>query len=170
MFKLYSLGLISSILLAFPLLSCEGPKGDVGPTGPADPQGVPGDSDKQLRFELAANFSISSTTPFMHAEIWSLMKFNVYNYTGVDSVVLYALVESVNSSTNCIVDLYNWTDDEIIPGSEIMSSSTSDVWIRSGNLFNEFPDKEISLSLRIRSETEGVMVTCSSALLFLYRD
>ena len=97
------------------------------------------------------------------------MKFNVYNYTDVDSVVLYALVRSENSSTNCIVDLYNWTDDEIIPGSELMNSSTSWSWIHSGNLFEEFPDKEISLALRIRSETNGVLVECGGAVLFLYR-
>jgi len=167
MSKLFSLHLISLILLALCALSCEGPQGDVGPTGP---QGVSGDFDKQLRFELAAAFSNTSTTPFMHPEVWSLVKFNVYNYTGVDSVVLYALVNSESSSANCIVDLYNWTDDKVIPGSEIVSSSTSEVWIYSGNLFTEFPNKEISLSLRIRSETNGVLVTCGSATLFLYRD
>jgi hypothetical protein len=156
MFKLFSLRLISSILLAFLALGCEGPQGDAGPTGPAGPQGNPGDSDKQLRFGLAGNIGISSTTPFMHPEVWSLMKFNVHNYTGIDSVVFYALIKSENSSTNCIVDLYNWTDDEVIPVSELMSSSTTLIWINSGNLFNELPNKEISLSPRIRSETNSV--------------
>ncbi len=170
MFKLFSFRLISSTLVSLLVLSCEGPQGGVGPTGPTGLQGVPGDSDKQLRFELSANFANSSITPFMHPEVWSLMKFNVHNYTAVDSVVLFALVESDNSSVNCIVDLYNWTDDEIIPGSEIMSNSTTLTWINSGNLFNELPNKEISLALRIRSETGSVLVYCGDATLFLYRD
>jgi hypothetical protein len=152
------------------LISCEGPKGDAGPTGPSGTQGLPGDSDKQIRFDLGGGFGTSSTTPFMFDEVYSLIKFNVYNYTGVDSVVLYGILQSSNSNTNCIVDLYNWTDDVVIAESEIRSNSTSLVWVSSSNIFNELPNKEISLALRIRSENEGIFVTIDQGLLFLFRN
>ncbi len=120
------------------VISCEGPKGDIGPTGPTGIQGPPGmdgNSDKQIRFDLGGAFGTPSTTPFMFDEVWSLIKFNVYNYTDVDSVVLYGILESNNSNTDCIVDLYNWTDDVVIPGSEIRSNSTDPVWVYSSNFF-----------------------------------
>ena len=155
------------------VISCEGPKGDAGPTGPTGIQGPPGmdgNSDKQIRFDLGGALGTPSTTPFMFDEVWSLIKFNVYNYTDVDSVVLYGILESKNSNTDCIVDLYNLTDDVVIPGSEIRSNSTNRVWVYSSNLFNELPNKEISLALRIRSENEGILVTIYQGLLFLFRN
>jgi len=155
------------------VISCEGPKGEAGPTGPTGIQGPPGmdgNSDKQIRFDLGGAFGTSSTTPFMFDEVWSLIKFNVYNYTDVDSVVLYGILKSNVANTDCIVDLYNWTDNVVIPGSEIRSSITSEVWVSSSNIFNELPNKEISLALRIRSENEGKSVLIGQALLFLFRN
>jgi len=163
--------LISIFSLFF--LSCEGPKGDIGPTGPGGNQGPPGldgNSDKQIRFDMGGGVGTSSSTPGIFPEVYSLIKFNVYNYTDVDSVVLFGILKSSDSNTDCIIDLYNWTDNVVIPGSEIRSNSTTPVWASSSNIFNELPNKEISLALRMRSENQGIHVVIEQALLFLFRD
>jgi hypothetical protein len=154
---------IIMIAITFTFISC------TGPTGPAGPTGSSGINDKQIRFEIPANMGTTSQTGFIMTEGYSLIRFNIANYSGVDSVVLSAFVRSHDQNSSCYFDLYNRTDSVLITQSLIQTNNTTASWVTSANFMNELPHKEITLSARIRSQTEGVAVDANGAYMFLYR-
>ncbi|MEJ7685245.1 MAG: hypothetical protein WKG06_46855 [Segetibacter sp.] len=62
-------------------------------------------------------------------------------------------------SFQAVVDLYNVTDEAGITGSEITSNQILNVngFIQTGNLYDQIPDKEITLVTRTRSTKEVLM-------------
>jgi hypothetical protein len=72
---------------------------------------------------------------------------------------------------NRVCKLFNVTDNVPISGSLLETNSTNDItsYIFSTDIKSNFPSKEITLGLRIRSETEGNMVSVFRANLFIYK-
>ena len=153
----------TAILILVLITGCE------GPVGPQGPNGLNGSNDNQIRLQIPAAIGTSSTSGGMHGESNALIKFNAHYYYGVDSVIFVGCLKSGNPNTNCMLDLFNLTDSVFITGSLIQSNNTDYKWVSSGNIFNELPDKEINLVVRIRSQTAGILVQASTAYIFLYR-
>lgn len=126
----------------------------------------------QVRFQLISLTGIgSSSTTGDLAPAWQyLRKFRKSDYNSMQSAILSAHIYSNNSSFDCIVDLFNLTDNVPITGSEVTTSSTSRVWIDSENFMNNIPDKEIDLAVRIRTSSSGGFSNCVQAYLILSKN
>jgi len=157
----------------------QGPQGEQGLQGiqgPQGEQGPPGQDcacDKQVRlpFGWGAGYYTNDTTEWIQSDIsYTLNKFDVQNYTNVTSVIFSALLDTADSKSNCYVELYNLTDDAPIPNSQIETKSETTIWVDSPNLIDSFPDKEIELAVRVRSETQGVSVSVLNPQIYLYKN
>ena len=143
-----------------------------GEDGPAGPPGIDGTSDKQIRLSLGG-FSTSDTSATLCYTSQFITRFNIANYTSLDSVILSANMGASNVSEYCIFELYDVTDSAVIASSTLVSNASGFFgawpWIYSGNLLNSFPDKEFTLGFRTRSTQQGIGVQVTSAVLLLYR-
>lgn len=99
-----------------------------------------------------------------------LIDFNKNNFNGLDSIVFTTNLFSFGDA-DAFVELYNSTDDVTILNSEIRERFTFEnrVFVRSANLFDNFPETTIDLGIRVRSETNGVSVASGTPYLILYR-
>jgi len=141
---------------------CHGNAGSSGNTG--------GNADKQILIQLVnMTANMNSATPIV---VGQLPRFSIANYPGVDSVVLVAnpYVWPGGSNT-AIIELYNKTDGAIIAGSRITSNRQFDnrVFVSSSNIYSSFPNKDITLGIRVASSVEGQSVATGELYLYLYR-
>jgi len=133
-------------------------------------------TDRQVRLDFQFGSTVWNTKISTPGEIlpeqYSLLRFNLYNYQIIDSVIFVAKIWSSQKDNECIVDLYNLTDNQVIPRSQIKTSSTDfqGLYIYSQDIKDNFPDKEIELGLRIKSQTEGVYVSIYRAHIFIYKN
>ncbi|KAB2877436.1 hypothetical protein F9K33_16400 [bacterium] len=141
------------------LISCKGPAGDDG-----DP-GQDGTVSKQERFVLV-NGGLNTTDSVI---IGDLIKFDIRNYTGVDSVIFVAFGLSGNVASSCIIELYNLTDSSTVQNSTLSTTSNSYVLLQSGNLFGHLPEKEITLGIKLKPSIPGQFAGVGKNFLFLYR-
>ena len=162
--------LLIILVLVFLLLviSCEGPKGDTGPTGI---QGQDGNNDKQIRIAFPSGVNTFETTWYTLEPAFDLFGFNIDNYGGVDSVILSVVTTMNNEEDTCFVQLFNLTDNLPIESSYIWSNNDESVRIMSGNIFNELPNKEIELTIRIHGSIGEYpnIVFATAPYLILYR-
>jgi len=120
--------------------------------------------DKQVRLELSAVFDVgtSDTIWYMpYYETYQLVKFNKHNYIyeRVKSIIFSPSMHTSDPNVSCIVDLYNVTDSVPIAGSQIVSNDPSWHFYESQDIKDALPDKEITLSIRVRSQRMGTFVS-----------
>ncbi|OQP65882.1 hypothetical protein A3860_14920 [Niastella vici] len=120
--------------------------------------------DKQVRLELSAVFDVgtSDTTWYMpYYETYQLVKFNKHNYIydRVKSIIFSPSMHTSDQNVSCIVDLYNVTDSVPIAGSQVVSNDISWHFYESQDIKDALPDKEITLSIRVRSQKMGTFVS-----------
>jgi hypothetical protein len=127
-----------------------------------------GEQDKQIVLPLGGSKSIGQIPGIGQDPI---IKFKKSNYGGVDSIVFIAVPYVSDPYFQAVVDLYNVTDDSVVAGSEIVSNQLLNVngFVQTGNIYNQLPDKEITLVTRTRSTREGGYAGCYYAYLVLYR-
>ncbi|WP_422092093.1 DUF7151 family protein [Tenacibaculum ovolyticum] len=102
------------------------------------------------------NFSgISSTSKFKLGE---LTRFDKRDWNEATSIKYNSIVRTTDSDNKVILELYNDTDNTLIQESELTSNNLEFEIIESINLIDNLPEKEIILSLYIRSENDGVSV------------
>jgi len=123
---------------------------------------------KQLRIELWGGTSALgtlSTIGLIAKDDIFYHSFNKNNYLGLKSIIFTAKLMSTQSDNDCILELYNLTDKTAIDSSALASHSAER--LESGNLIEYFPDYDIGLTIRLRTESSNVFVTFSSAYLYL---
>ena len=129
-------------------------------------------SDKQVRidFQFASILFTDSSNPGLITTIdQGIVRFNKGYYLNVDSIILVSDMWSNVSNNKCYVELYNITDNVTVSGSLIETSSTLPTYISSNDFKNNLPTKEITLGLRIRSESEGKTVGVFKASIIIYK-
>ncbi len=132
--------------------------------------------DKQVRLELSAVFDVGTsdtawTIPYY--ETYQLVKFNKHNYIydRVKSIIFTPSMHTSDQNVSCIVELYNVTDSVPIAGSQVVSNDLSWHFYESQNIKDALPDKEITLSIRIKSQRNGTFVSTGVRnLLFINRE
>jgi hypothetical protein len=132
--------------------------------------------DKQVRIELtpSMDFGASDTTwsiPFY--ETYQFVKFNKHNYIydRVKSIIFAPSMHTSDKNVSCIIELYNVTDSVPIAGSQLVSNDVSWHFYESQDIKDALPDKEITLSIRIRSQKKGTSVSTGVRnLLFINRE
>lgn len=120
--------------------------------------------DKQVRLEFNSvlDFVTSDTAWQMpYYETWQLVKFNKHNYVydRVKSIIFSPSLHTSDSNVTCYIDLYNVTDNVPIANSMVSSNDTSWHYVPSQDIKDQLPDKEVTLSIRIRSQRYGTVVS-----------
>jgi len=120
--------------------------------------------DKQVRLELSAvfDFGTSDTTWYIpYYETYQLVKFNKrnYNYDRVKSIIFSPSMHTSDKNVSCIIELYNVTDSVPIAGSRVVSNDPSWHFYESPDIKDALPDKEITLSIRVKSQKQGTFVS-----------
>lgn len=134
-----------------------------------------GGYDEQVRLSFGENYLFTSGTDWVisNNETEHLIKFNKSNYIGADSIVVAMRIATTDVNTKCYGELYNITDGVSIADTQLettVSNLEPFEYIFSENIFNNLPDYEISLTIRIKSETNGVQVIGGfPSYIFIYR-
>lgn len=113
----------------------------------------------RIMFGWGAGTSSDQWTVFDNGNGHSLYKFNIDNYPNVTSVTFGTLLKSTDVETNCVVELYDLTNDVVIANSTIESNSSTGEFKTSANILNDLPSGTVDLTYRLRSSTDGVFVS-----------
>ena len=139
--------MLTVILLGFILHSCNqqstpGPQGPVGPTGT---------TEKQIRIPFyywGVNTSYAADSSSKIVSDYTIIKFNIQNYPGADSVIFVANFHG-DSAIACTIDLYDLTDSSKLNNSTLTSYYDNYQYFETGNIISSFPNKEITLGMYI---------------------
>ena len=135
--------------------------------------GSTGNQDSIVYLEIP-NSSVRSYSaqPVIGGE---LLKFKKSDYPGVDSIIFVSSPYVADTSNYSVVQLYDITDQQPIAGSSLSSNkiafTTSGLYgnyVQSGNLYNNLPDKEITLGVSVYSRSNAFAGVAYSYL-FLFR-
>ena len=131
--------------------------------------GVNGSGDIETRISIEWTANTISSIGVSGIGIYG---FNKDNFVGVDSIVFVGAPYSGNTLNNSIIDLYDFTSNQVIPGSEIKSNKdfNSTINLFTKNLFNKIPSGSRDLGIRLRSEIQGEFSGIKgNCYLYLYR-
>lgn len=129
--------------------------------------GMNGSYDKQIILTLVESPVLLA--PKQELIVPLIPGFDKKNFTGVDSVVLYAQPYSNDlGSGSARVELYNVTDKEVINKSAISSSVvySHDDFFSSENCYSFLPDKPFTLGIRL---TGSYSANTGRVILMLFR-
>ncbi|MFH2144133.1 MAG: hypothetical protein ABIJ97_17030 [Bacteroidota bacterium] len=129
-------------------------------------------NDKQIRFEFGPSNTYGLTTTdgqIIDKPSQTIIKFNKDNYSNIESIVFGASIYSSSSSSNCIVELWDITNNSIIANSSLNTSNINETYIESQNILLNIPNGEITLAVKIKSDTENSGAWISKAYLFVNR-
>ncbi|MEM9650230.1 MAG: hypothetical protein AAF969_17265 [Bacteroidota bacterium] len=102
----------------------------------------------------------SGTSSVEGRKMGEIIQFDKANWPNASSIFYVAWIYSESSSNSCFVELYNDTDGEVIANSVLTNTATQypGILMVSENLISEIPDKEIDISIRLRTQNEGTTV------------
>jgi hypothetical protein len=125
-------------------------------------------ADKQIILPINFSANVSNLQPAIGGE---LIKFNKLYYPGVDSIILIGNPYVGRSVNTAKVELYNLTDGAVIANSLLSTNNlyTERNFIETANLFNQLPDKEINLGIRLQTSINGEFAASGNCYLVLYR-
>lgn len=124
---------------------------------------------KQLKIDFKIS-GTTNTTSFSEGEIldqYRYFDFNKKNYGTCSSITLVGFIRTKDTHSSCFLELYNLTDSVVISNSTISTNKTSFNWVESQNIVEDLPDKDIDVTIRLRSELDGSWVDLNSASLYI---
>ncbi|MBC9929378.1 DUF7151 family protein [Chitinophaga qingshengii] len=136
-------------------------------------------SDKQVILKLGGVSASYVTYPVPIAVTQTaiaLPRFNIKNYPGVDSIIMFAAPwggrnsgGDVNSKTK--VELYNFTDNAPINNSAVISSASAATakFSSSDNIYSVFPKSEFDLGIKVSGMIPGDFAFSGDVIMILYR-
>ncbi|WP_073175954.1 DUF7151 family protein [Flagellimonas flava] len=131
--------------------------------------GIEDPISKETRIVLHNNNSGASGTSGDNINVYpAIIKFDKRSWDNLSSIIYTASIKSDNSGNRAIVDLYDATNFEIIENTELSTSSTEYVNVISDNLLDAFPESEIDIHLRLKSENvtdDNVWISNKSELI-----
>jgi hypothetical protein len=159
--------LLGISVLIFACDQLVGPTGPQGPEGPQGPAGPSSEQDKQIRLPFTGGSWGADTTGWITSA--QIYRFSILNYVNVDSLTFVAkMVGGTNGETYAMARLYNLTDSVFIENSLIQTTSPQWIWVESGNLYDNMPEKEIDLAIHLQESKEGDVAMCCEYL-YVYR-
>lgn len=134
--------------------------------------GVNGIINEEIQIKLLNGIGSAANTYLSNLLIVSSpLPFNINNFVNVDSVIFVSDPYVSKKSNHVLLELYNATDKKVLNNSLIRTNQVYNekALLKSPNLFNELPKKEINLGIRLRSEINGEYAASGIPHLFLYR-
>ncbi|URC13279.1 hypothetical protein [Flavobacterium sp. B183] len=97
------------------------------------------------------------------------IRFDIRDFKDVKSVVFEASAYVLNSNNHALLELYNITDGKVIANSLIRSNYLPSALqkLRSNEILNGLPQKEVELGIKLRSEISGQFSEINDACLIL---
>jgi hypothetical protein len=128
-----------------------------------------GEGDKETRISIDFSANTTSSTSVKGIGFYG---FDKDNYAGVDSIVFVGAPYSGNPNNNSILALYDFTANQVVPGTEMKSNkdynSSSNIFTQ--NLLNIIPAGKRDLGVILRSEVDGQYSAMKgNCYLYLYR-
>lgn len=123
--------------------------------------GFNSDYQDEIRLVLFSSGSgASGSSSIDGRKMGEIIKFDKRNWENASSIFYVAWVYSESSSNSCFVELFNETDGEVIANSTLTNNSTQypGLLMISENIISSIPEKEIDISIRLRSQKEGTIV------------
>ncbi len=124
--------------------------------------GLDGDFNEEIRLVMLSGTLGSSfgTTTTEGNILSSLQRFDIRRFSLLQEAIFITRSWTEDSATTSFVELIRDDTGEVIPNSTLSTNFTasSGSVLTSSNLIEDFPQEEITISLRIRSENDGVSV------------
>lgn len=127
------------------------------------------DYDKKVILNWDSNFGTSSTSYELIRPYFYLRDFNIDNYMGVDSVVFMAYLDVSRSTVKGTMQLFDVTNNTVIPNTTLFSNSTNYKLCKTGNLITSLPHESINVAIRLKTSKSGYSFSVVNAKLILYR-
>ena len=110
----------------------------------------------------------SSSTPLI---VPGLSSFDIRNFVNVDSVVFVSDPYVGDHVNYALLELYNVTDGQVLANTLLRTNNlfAEKSQLKTVNLFDEIPNKQITLGIKLSSETNGQFSASGIPYLFLYR-
>jgi len=130
-------------------------------------------SDKQIIIRLGSGgvFRGQQSTTTL-----SIPKFNINNYPGIDSIIIYAAPWGGRNSggdadSKTTVELFNITDNTIINGSSVtaMGNLSNAKYSPSNDFYASFPNKEFDLGIKVTAILPNDFGYTGDIIMVLYR-
>lgn len=122
---------------------------------PVAPQLGPNASQDNPEVEIIP-FSVRHLTSSVEWTYFPFEEVNILDYRDVDSVRFSANMRSQDYYENCIVELYDFTNDRPIRNSTVKSNVRFYFkYVESNNILPGLPLSEALLGVRVRSSREG---------------
>ena len=130
--------------------------------------GVDGVFDEQIRLIIFnGGINKGTSTAGLFGE---LIDFDKSFWDRVYSIVFIPKVFSTSETNTAFAELYDLTNDQVIPNSTVSTNSTTPVNLESINIFDDLPSDKIDLAIRLRSEnSDAVAYLSGKSYLMLYR-
>jgi hypothetical protein len=134
--------------------------------------------DKLERLEVGPSHVGNNSTDWVLSleSTNQLIKFNKLDYANVDSITFVAsLVNSepinhIAGINHAYADLFNVTDNVSVNNSQVQSTSSDYIFVESRNIYHDLPNGEITLGVRLKSESSNFVVTFGlRSYLFIYK-
>ncbi len=127
--------------------------------------------DKEVRLTFPYEYWSTNQTQLELLPSYShLVKFNKTDYSNLDSIIFYSSIATESLDNTAELELFNVTDNVSIGNTTIQASTDflKYTLIKSGNIKNELPNKEIDIAIRLKSKN-GKYVYVRSSFLLLKR-
>ena len=134
--------------------------------------GIDGIVNEEIQIRLVDGIGgAANTTSSTPVVVSGTSSFDIRNFVNADSVVFVADPYVSNATNFALVELYNVTDGQVIANSLLRTNNLSEerIQLKTNNLYNELPQKQINLGIRLSSETNGQFSASGVPYLFLYR-
>ncbi len=134
--------------------------------------GDDGGYDKVTLINFPANgyANGNNTTQFEIIEMQIIRDFNISNYLNTDSITFGVYLRSENPDSECIIELYDLSNNNPINNTTLTSSSTSWEWKSTRiNFLHDLPKTTFDLGIRIKSEEEENAVSSYLPAIVIYR-
>lgn len=126
--------------------------------------------DKLILLEIKAG---GNTTTTSGVSGLGLIKFNKNNYLNVDSITFISTPYVGDASNSSIVELLNISDNVNIANATLSSNQTTFImessYLETGNIYDDLPNGEVSLGLRVKSATNGMFAGVGSSYIAIYK-
>jgi hypothetical protein len=128
--------------------------------------------DEQIRLKMETTEYFGFPSDVYQIVGKGLIDFDIRYYQGVDSVIFTSNLYWSSGPTGAVfVELFNITDNVPIANSELTTTQTfsNRLYIKSPNIYNKLPTKQIELGFRARSEFPNISGSAGIPYLILYR-
>lgn len=128
--------------------------------------------NEEIRLKVADGIGTNANTSSSVPVLVSGVTFDIRNFQNINSVIFESDPWVAKTTNYALVELYNMTDKMVIGNSLIRTNNLYETKedLKTNELINAFPQKEIKLGIRLSSETNGEFSSSGIGYLIIKRN